>query len=82
MLSFVIAGLNIFVSAWFTALNNGKISAIASFIRSMVFELGFVFLLPVLMGTEGIWWAVNTAEIMSLFVSAYLLLRFRRRYGY
>ncbi|MBQ1209682.1 MAG: MATE family efflux transporter [Bacteroidales bacterium] len=82
MLSFVIAGLNIFVSAWFTALNNGKISAIASFVRSMVFELGFVFLLPVLMGTEGIWWAVNAAEIMSLFVSAYLLLRFRRRYGY
>lgn len=82
MLSFVLAGLNIFVSAWFTALNNGKISAIASFVRSMVFELGFVFLMPILWGADGIWMSVNMAEVMSMFVSIYLLRRFRRRYGY
>lgn len=82
MLSFVIAGVNLFVSAWFTGLGNGKVSAAAAFIRNMVLELGFVFLLPRLLGPDGIWLAVDAADLCCLVMSVFLLLRFRRRYGY
>jgi hypothetical protein len=46
MISFFIAGINLFASAWFTGLNNGKVSATVSFIRNLVFELGFVSSCP------------------------------------
>lgn len=82
MISFFIAGVNIFVSSWFTGLNNGVVSAVISFARSLIFELGFVFLLPFLIGPDGIWLAVDAADLCSLVVSIILLLAFRRRYGY
>ncbi|MBR0082882.1 MAG: hypothetical protein IJP93_02250, partial [Bacteroidales bacterium] len=80
--SFLITGLTFFVSAWFTGLNNGPVSALASFSRTFVFELSCVFLLPVLLGVNGIWLSAPAAEILSLFLGAALLLRFRSRYGY
>lgn len=80
--SFLITGLTLFVSAWFTGLNNGPVSALASFSRTFVFELSCVFLLPVLLGVNGIWLSAPAAEILSLFLGAALLLRFRSRYGY
>lgn len=82
MISFFIAGVNIFTSSWFTGLNNGKVSAIVSFIRNLVFELGFVFLLPVLFGPDGIWLAVDAADFCCLILSAALILAYRKRYGY
>lgn len=82
MLSFSIAGFNLFISAWFTALNNGKVSAVVSFVRSLGFELGFVFLLPALIGPDGIWLAVDAADLCCLFLSVALLLAYRKRYGY
>ena len=82
MLSFFIAGVNIFTSSWFTGLNNGKVSAVVSFIRNLVFELGFVFLLPVLIGPDGIWLAVDAADFCCLILSAALILAYRKRYGY
>ena len=82
MLSFVIAGVNLFFSAWFTGLNNGKVSAVLSFIRNLVLELGFVFLLPALIGPDGIWLAVDAADLVCLILGIGLLLRYRRRYGY
>lgn len=82
MLSFMICGLNLFVSAWFTALNNGIVSAIAAFGRTMVFELGSVFVLPLILGLDGIWLAVDMADLMALAMSAFLLLKFRKRYQY
>ena len=82
MLSFFLAGFNIFVSAWFTGLNNGKVSAVVSFVRSLVFELGFVFLLPALMGPDGIWFAVDAADVCCLILGVSLLLAYRKRYGY
>lgn len=82
MLSFFIAGVNIFTSSWFTGLNNGKVSAVVSFIRNLVFELGFVFLLPVLIGPDGIWMAVDAADFCCLILSAALILAYRKRYGY
>jgi Na+-driven multidrug efflux pump len=82
MLSFVIAGVNLFFSAWFTGLNNGKISAVLSFVRNLVLELGFVFLLPALLGPDGIWLAVDAADLVCLFLGIGLILKYRKRYGY
>ena len=82
MLSFLICGFNMFVSAWFTALNNGVVSAAAAFVRTLVFELASVFVLPAFLGIEGIWHSVNVAEILALILSVVLLAAFRKRYGY
>ena len=81
MLSFFIAGINLFASAWFTGLNNGKVSATVSFIRNLVFELGFVFLLPAVMGPDGIWLAVDAAALCCLVLCTALLRAYRKRYG-
>lgn len=82
MVSFLICGYNMFSSAWFTALNNGPVSAVISFTRTLVFELGCVFLLPLLIGIDGIWLAVDVAEVLALALSAALVLGLRKRYGY
>ncbi|MBR5034341.1 MAG: polysaccharide biosynthesis C-terminal domain-containing protein [Bacteroidales bacterium] len=82
MLSFVIAGVNLFFSAWFTGLNNGKVSAVLSFVRNLVLELGFVFLLPALLGPDGIWLAVDAADLVCLILGIGLVLKYRRQYGY
>ena len=82
MLSFFIAGVNLFVSAWFTGLGNGKVSAVVSFIRNLVLELGFVFLLPALIGQDGIWLAVDAADLCCLVIGVSLILAYRKRYGY
>ena len=82
MLSFFIAGFNLFISAWFTGLGNGKVSAAVSFTRNLVFELGFVFLLPALLGPDGIWLAVDAADVCCCILGVVLILAFRRRYGY
>lgn len=80
MLSFLICGFNMFCSAWFTALNNGVISAIAAFTRTLVFELGTVMILPAIIGIEGIWLAVSIAEVLALILTASLIYGFRKRY--
>lgn len=82
MNSFLVCGFNMFASAWFTALNNGPVSAVAAFSRTLVFEAGCVFVLPLLWGIDGIWMAVNIAEVLALILSASLILAFRKRYGY
>jgi Na+-driven multidrug efflux pump len=82
MVSFIICGFNMFASAWFTALNNGPVSALISFTRTLVFELGCVFVLPLILGIDGIWLAVNVAEVLALALSAALVLGLRHRYGY
>jgi len=82
MLSFLLCGLNMFASAWFTALGNGVISAIAAFARTLVFELSAIFILPSIFGLDGIWAAVDVAEILAVILSAVLIISFRRKYGY
>ena len=82
MASFVLVGVNLFTSAWFTGLGNGKVSAVAAFLRNLVLELGFVFLLPALFGPDGIWFAVDAAELACLLIGLSLLFYFRKRYGY
>ena len=81
-IAFIFAGVNIFISGFFTALNNGLISAIISFLRTMVFQLTCVIVLPLLVGKEGIWVAGVIAEVLSLTASIIFLICFRKKYGY
>ena len=76
MLCFLICGWSMFVSALFTALQNGVVSAAAAFARSLVFELACVWVLPRLMGIDGIWLAVNVAEALTLLLCAVLVWRY------
>lgn len=81
MISFIICGFNMFTSALFTALNNGVVSAVAAFVRTLVLELGAVFILPAVLGIDGIWMAVNVAEFLAILLSAGLIVGFGKRYG-
>ena len=80
--SFLLAGLNIFISSFFTALNNGTVSAIISFARTLVFQLACVMLLPLVFGLDGIWYAVVAAELLSFAVGAGFFIANRKKYGY
>lgn len=80
--SFLIVGINIFASAFFTALNNGKVSAIISFTRTFAFQVIIVMVLPLIFGINGIWWATAVAETLALFISVCFLVRLKNGYGY
>lgn len=82
MISFAVCGINMFTSALFTALNNGLVSAVAAFARTMIFEIACIFVLPVFLGVDGIWLAVDVAEVFALILSVVLILSFRKRYQY
>ena len=79
---FVILGINVFSSSFFTALSNGWLSAIISFLRTFVFKLSFVIFLPVIMGIEGIWWSNPLSEIVAFIISVVSLSLMRKRYDY
>lgn len=81
-ISFIISGFNIFASSFFTALNNGVISAIISFARTLVFQVIMILLLPSLFGINGVWFAVVVAEILALIVSSILLIKNNKKYQY
>lgn len=80
--SYLFTGMAIFGSAFFTALNNGTVSALISFLRTFVFELGAVLLLPMLFGVDGIWYALIFAEFMAAFTSIIFMIALRRKYHY
>lgn len=80
--SFVLSGINIFMSSFFTALNNGGISAAISFLRTLVFRMSFVLILPLMFELDGIWWAVTVAEVCAVIVSMIFLFCKRKRYHY
>ena len=80
--SFLFSGLNIFASSMFTALNNGLVSAVISFVRTLVCQIAAVLLLPLVWGLDGIWWSVVVAELVALVLAAVLFLALRKRYHY
>ncbi len=80
--SFLFAGLAIFGSAFFTALNDGLTSALMSFLRTLVFQVAAVLLLPVILGTDGIWWSVVVAELAAATLSAAFIAAKRKKYKY
>ena len=81
-ISYLISGFNIFASSFFTALNNGLVSAIISFLRTLVFQVVMIYLLPAIWGINGIWLAVVFAEILSLIVSVTFLVKNKKKYQY
>ncbi len=81
-LSFLFAGLNIYTSSFFTALNNGVISAAVSFIRTLIFQMAFVLFLPLILGTDGIWVSSIAAEVAAFIVSTIFLVIERKEYQY
>ena len=81
-LSFLVCGFNIFGSSLFTALNNGLISAMISFVRTIICQIAAVWLLPLVFGLDGIWWSIVAAESVALVLTVFCFFRFRNRYHY
>ena len=79
---FLFATFNIFTSSFFTALNNGLISAIVSFLRTLVFQTICILVLPIFVGVEGIWYSVIVAEVLTTIVDIVFLVANKNRYHY
>ena len=81
-ISFLVAGLNIFAAAFFAALNNGVVSSILSLSRTLVFTLGCLFILPAVIGNNGIWLSVTFAEVFSVLLAGYYIMKNKGKYQY
>lgn len=79
---FLFSGIAIFGSGFFTALNNGPVSASIALIRTLVFQVGFILVFPLIWGVDGIWYSMTAAEAMAVVVTFVLLWKLRIRYGY
>lgn len=79
---FLFSGFAIFGSSFFTALNNGLISASIAFLRTLVFQIAAVLVLPLFWGVDGIWLSIVAAEVMAVVVTVFFLKGQREKYGY
>lgn len=80
--AFAFMGISIYSSSFFTALNNGLISAVISVLRTVVFQVGTILVLPLILGVEGIWFSIVLAELLSMIVAVILLITQRKKYNY
>ena len=80
--SFLFAGLAIYGSSFFTALGNGLVSALISFLRTLVFQVTAVLIFPLIWGLDGIWFSIVAAEMVAALVTALFLVGKRRKYRY
>jgi len=80
--SFLFMGFAIYGSSFFTALNDGLTSAVISFLRTMVFQIAAVLILPLIWGVDGIWFSIVAAEVMAVAVSALFLVLKQKKYNY
>lgn len=80
--AYLICGFGVFGSSMFTALNNGLVSGIISFVRTLVLQVAAILLLPLIWGLDGVWIATFVAEFASLIVTAGFIIGFRKVYGY
>ncbi|MCM1158872.1 MAG: MATE family efflux transporter [Bacteroidales bacterium] len=80
--SFLLTGFNIFVSSFFTALNNGAVSAAISFLRTLVFQTLSVLILPLLFKVDGIWLAITAAEVFACIISTIFIFTKSGKYQY
>lgn len=80
--SFLLAGFNIYMSSFFTALNNGAVSAAISFLRTLLFQTSCVLVLPIFFGVDGIWWAITVSEVFAFIISIIFLFAKRKKYNY
>lgn len=81
-LAFLFSGFSVFGSAFFTALNDGLVSALISFMRTFIFEIGSILLLPLIWGVDGIWAAIVVAELAALTVTVIFFVIKRKKYNY
>ena len=81
-LSYLLCGFNIFGSAFFTALNDGLVSAMISFARTLVFQIVCVLVLPIFFALNGVWCSILLAELLGLIVTVSLLIANRKKYQY
>lgn len=81
-LSYIISWFNIFASSFFTALNDGFVSALISFLRTLVFQIAMILILPKLIVVDGIWLSVVFAEVLSLVVSVICFIKNKKKYEY
>lgn len=79
---FLLSGFSIFGSSFFTALNDGLVSALIAFLRTLVFQVIAVLCLPLVFELNGIWISVIVAEIMSIFVTLFFFIAKRKKYNY
>lgn len=80
--TFLLSGFNIWCSSFFTALNNGAISATVSFLRTLVFQLAAVLILPIFFKLDGVWFSVAFAEVCAFIISMIFLIAKREKYNY
>ena len=80
--TFLLSGFNIWCSSFFTALNNGAISAAVSFLRTLVFQLAAVLILPIFFKLDGVWFSVAFAEVCAFIISMIFLIAKREKYNY
>ncbi len=78
-LSYIISWFNIYASSFFTALNDGFISALISFLRTFIFQIICILILPELIGINGIWLSIPLAEILSLLVSIICFIKNKKK---
>ncbi len=81
-ISYLLSGFNIFSSSFFTALNNGPVSAVISFMRTLVFQVATILILPLIWGIDGVWVAIIFAEAFGLIVSMVFLKINKKKYQY
>ena len=81
-LSFLFMGFAIYASGFFTALNDGLTSALISFLRTLVFQIAAVMLLPLIWDIDGVWISIVVAEMMAVVLSGIFLVAKRGKYGY
>ena len=81
-LSYLLCGFNIFGSSLFTALNNGLVSAVISFVRTLLCQTAAVLLLPLVWELDGVWLAIVAAELTALLLTVFCILKYRKRYHY
>lgn len=81
-ISFIFMGIGIFTSSLFTALSNGKVSAIIAFFRTLVFISTSIIILPRFIGISGVWLAIPVAEILASILSIFFIRKYKNQYGY
>lgn len=81
-IAFLVIGINVWGSAFFTALNNGVVSAAISFLRTLIFQVSAILILPEILGIDGVWLAVVAAEMLALLVTTTFLVKNKRKYHY
>lgn len=79
---FLLMGVNLFASSFFTALNNGVVSGTISFVRTCIIEVSTVLILPIIFGLNGIWYSTVVSEILAIAITIITFIKMNKRYQY